>query len=50
MSETPPDPWRCQVCGREFAVPSLARDCEEQHAGHPVRAKDVPALIQKRIG
>jgi hypothetical protein len=42
------DDYRCEVCGTEYAVPSLARDCEARHA-HPLRAQDVPALIAKDI-
>lgn len=48
MSEQP-DPHQCGVCGTEHAVPSLARECEERH-GHPVRAKDVPMFVRKRVG
>ena len=45
-----PDPYQCADCGVEHPVPSLARDCEDRHRGHPQRARDVPALISKRIG
>lgn len=48
MSEQP-DPSQCGVCGEPYPVPSLARDCEERH-GHPLRARDVPMLVKKRVG
>lgn len=28
------DPWKCSVCGKEFGVPSLARDHERKEHGH----------------
>lgn len=29
------DPWRCQVCGENFVVQSLARHCEKKHDNRP---------------
>ncbi|WP_157875964.1 hypothetical protein [Peterkaempfera griseoplana] len=47
----PDDPWRCGVCGRECAVPSLARACEAAHeTGHPLRAEDAVCFIRKHVG
>jgi hypothetical protein len=37
MSDDPDRPWRCGVCGRDFPVPSLARDHEQQHADDDAR-------------
>lgn len=34
MHETGPpltDPYRCEWCSRRYVVPSLARDCEDDH-------------------
>ena len=28
---TQPDPWRCEICGAQHVVASLARDCEDHH-------------------
>lgn len=28
---TKPDPYRCRVCGHEWPVRILARDCEDRH-------------------
>jgi hypothetical protein len=30
---TEPNPWACSVCGKAWPVPSLARQCEADHAG-----------------
>lgn len=49
MSEQP-DPNQCGLCGETYPVPSLARDCEERHSGHPLRAQDCPALLATVIG
>ena len=38
---TDPDPWTCR-CGRGFAVPSLARDCEARCHPCPRCARPTP--------
>lgn len=30
-----PDPWCCELCGTQYPVPVLARDCETRHLTDP---------------
>jgi hypothetical protein len=31
MQDSRYEAWKCKVCGKQYVVPGLARDCEVKH-------------------